>query len=110
MYLPGELVPFSSTARASIARKRAPKPIGPKWPQKNASRMVMMSGTHRYIASMIGIRRNNRTKTRNAIKRPGVILGRTKGELYESHGMIVPLDEVRTRISGNRGSRRLTSR
>jgi hypothetical protein len=49
--------------------KIAPTPIGPNQPAKMASRKVLISGIHLYVASTIGIRLSNRTSKVKTTKR-----------------------------------------
>jgi len=66
----------------------APTPIGPKCPQKRASRHDLMSGITGLRASMIGIRRKRRIRMAMTTKRQGTIV--RAGEFISDQGMIEP--------------------
>ena len=71
----GNDLPVSSLARASIAKNKAPTPIGPKCPQNSASRYVLTSGMNSFISRTIGIRRNRSTRSRNIRCCPHTAIG-----------------------------------
>ena len=53
--------PSGNANRASVEMKIAPTPMGPNHPVNMASRNVLISGIHLYVARMIGIRLRRRT-------------------------------------------------
>lgn len=78
-----------SLVLARVAMNTAPTPIGPKWPEKRASRNVLMSGIHRYSAITAGKRRRMRTRMPMRTRRHGLIV--SSGALKSSNGIQAPM-------------------
>ena len=79
---------FSNSPLARILMNIAPTPIGPKWPQKMASRHVRMSGMMGFMANMMGIRRKQRMRSAMHTRRQGTMV--RSGEFILLHGMMAP--------------------
>ena len=84
----GVLFPVSNSARARKLMNIAPTPIGPKWPQNQASLQDLTSGIRGLRANIIGIRRNRRMSIAIQTSLHGTMVRR--GEFMLLQGMILP--------------------
>lgn len=80
----------SICARASMARKSAPRPMGPKWPQNKASLYVLISGIQRFRAKTMGIRRHKMMRQSKATSLPGVKFSVSGVGENRAQGMMAP--------------------